>query len=156
MRGARGGAFVLKSGSWAEVLLRQLALSIFDNEFLEHSPCSTRGLDPQLGPGTSATTRARRSSARSVVSIGRSRNPRPNEVRLRALAASPLGGVLPSPTTRSRPTASTLAVRRLSPRGTCFRRSRRAHGLLVFNCMGGTAAEKVLCVEWATAFTAVG
>ena len=38
------GAFVLKSGSWAEVLLRQqLALSIFDNDFLEHSPCSTRG-----------------------------------------------------------------------------------------------------------------
>ena len=28
----------------------------------------------------------------------------------------------------------------------------RADGLLVFNCMGGTAAEKVLCVEWATAF----
>ena len=27
-----------------------------------------------------------------------------------------------------------------------------ADGLLVFNCMGGTAAEKVLCVEWATAF----
>ena len=47
------GAFVLKSGSWAEGLLRQqLALSIFDNAFLEHSPCSTKGLDP-LNPNLS-------------------------------------------------------------------------------------------------------
>ncbi|KAJ8609633.1 hypothetical protein CTAYLR_006270 [Chrysophaeum taylorii] len=39
------GAMIVKSGSFAETLIRdQLALAVFDNDFLEHSPCSTNNL----------------------------------------------------------------------------------------------------------------
>ena len=148
------GAFVLKSGSWAEVLLRQqLALSIFDNEFLEHSPCSTKGLDP-LNPNWDQCHYAGKTEQCTLGCLYRTQPQLLERTRCvyASLASSPLGGVLLEPDYQ----VAAYGVNASSVAeflGDVFPAiAPRADGLLVFNCMGGTAAEKVLCVEWATAF----
>ena len=148
------GAFVLKSGSWAEVLLRQqLALSIFDNAFLEHSPCSTRGLDP-LNPNWDQCHYAGKTEQCTLGCLYRTQPQLLERTRCvyASLSSSPLGGVLLEPDYQ----VAAYGVNASSVAeflGDVFPAiAPRADGLLVFNCMGGTAAEKVLCVEWATAF----
>ena len=148
------GAFVLKSGSWAEVLLRQqLALSIFDNAFLEHSPCSTKGLDP-LNPNWDQCHYAGKTEQCTLGCLYRTQPQLLERTRCvyASLASSPLGGVLLEPDYQ----VAAYGVNASSVAeflGEVFPAiAPRADGLLVFNCMGGTAAEKVLCVEWATAF----
>lgn len=156
------GALIVRSGRFAETLIRdQLALAVFDNDFLLHSPCSTNDLGVGLARNITwdQCMFAGETEQCTLSCLYRNKPELLDRTMCRISddnATHYLYGILLDP-----PDEAADSVARLAAKGhdvplptTVFEDGLKPphpySGSLVFNCMGGNFQEKLHCVTYAT------